>query len=705
MILTYLIVWIPLILLILFQTNASNQRIARQTQTEMEQQLRQTADEFAAILSSYTTNSITLGNTRCLRARAMLSDMESVRQGLEFLKSAVVYDRYSHDVFLYYNTEVAYSLKGYTTLSVYLKDYLKLNTPQAAARMLSEETSRAVPYWAGQDSGYLLIHCYHQNPSSVNYVLPFSGLRGILSRLASANIDYIELEFSGGERLLYACADGIRLVSREEGEGLDRTRYDQMERGFGGDPIFLRIYYQDAALYSDAHHLQRQNILLMALGAILSLCAAYLLSRQQLRRIRQLEETLSAAVISPDTKLHLPRKWDEYSGVRAILEQVQEKYSDLSDSRRLYQALLRQQTMKLLLHHLFPDQKELMHMLESGNAVLNEEYFCLGCVVWPKGGELPGEIGQMFESGLCCEENAAGMKVFCFLMELPNMDSDSALRGHLADRIRACHAPDAQEEILFSPVFRDIGLFHYAWQEMQQRIAHESDQSEDSQRMLSGESTDPSRIAPFLSAFKKGVMQEARCLLDQFCQYVEALAVSPSEKNTLRYDLLHQMMMLIHREMPERENDMQQRLEKINYLNGREFQAQMRILLQALGEETGSDAFVKAVEFIHANYQDYNLSADQVAEYGGFNKTYLSRLFKAHTNQSYIEYLTQVRMEKAHDLLLHTNLGVHEIVLQIGYLDDSSFRRKFRNMYGLSTSEFRQQYRGDGGPEEEGAEA
>lgn len=701
MILTYIIVWIPLILLNLFQTNANNQKIVQQAQEEIQNRLVQTAEDFSIILSKYESNSITMSNSKYLSARNMLSDMNSVREGLDFLKYGVAYDFYSHDVFIYYNTDVAYSIKGYTRLKVYLSSYLKLNAPDEAAAMLAEKADRIAAFWNGNESGYILVHCYNGNQSSVNYVLPFSGMKNILSRLASINIDYIELQFSNGESIHYVCHDGIRLVSVSESQTLEKNRFDQMDISFGADPITLRIYYQDTELYSDAHHFQRLNTLLMALGAILSIGAAYFLSRRQLKRIKRLEETISTAMISPDTKLQLPRRWDEYSGVRAAVRQAQEKYSDLSDSQQLYQALLRQQTLKLLLHHLFIDQKELAHMLESANAALNEEYFCLGAVIYPQDTEVPRGLWRLFDGGLCCEELLGNHRIFCFLMELPHIDSVSALRSEMAQRLQDEKMIAQDTEILFSLVFQDLGQAHYAWQEMEKRICKGNTAEENPRSISTADYPLNDLRRPFLAAFEKRIYQEARNLLDSFCQRVDILPGSAAEKNALRYDLLNQMMAVVHNRLPEKEEKIQAQLEKINYQDGKEFHHQLRALLQNMGEQTGSDAFVKAVEFIQANYQDCNMSADQVAKYGGFNKTYLSRLFKAHTNQSYIEYLTQVRMEKARDLLLNTNLGVHEIVLKIGYLDDSSFRKKFKSIYGMSTSEFRQQYRGESIPDDE----
>ena len=72
----------------------------------------------------------------------------------------------------------------------------------------------------------------------------------------------------------------------------------------------------------------------------------------------------------------------------------------------------------------------------------------------------------------------------------------------------------------------------------------------------------------------------------------------------------------------------------------------------------------------------------------------------------YIDYLTQVRMEKACQLLTETDMPIKEIVWQVGYIDDSSFRKKFKARYGIRLSDYRKENRPaeDAEPEEKAAD-
>ena len=107
-------------------------------------------------------------------------------------------------------------------------------------------------------------------------------------------------------------------------------------------------------------------------------------------------------------------------------------------------------------------------------------------------------------------------------------------------------------------------------------------------------------------------------------------------------------------------------------------------------ENTLSEKALKRVtEYIDANLGE-DLSLTQLAGIGGFNASYLSRLFK-HVHQVNItEYIYQKRMELAGRLLTTTGLKIQEIAVKTGYISSHSFARSFRGWYGVSPGEYRE---------------
>ncbi|XID90517.1 helix-turn-helix domain-containing protein [Paenibacillaceae bacterium WGS1546] len=99
----------------------------------------------------------------------------------------------------------------------------------------------------------------------------------------------------------------------------------------------------------------------------------------------------------------------------------------------------------------------------------------------------------------------------------------------------------------------------------------------------------------------------------------------------------------------------------------------------------------QAKEYIDANYTS-DLSLEQVAEAMGLKPQYFSRLFKTCSGITFIDYLTQLRIEKAKDMMGEPHLSLKCIGRSIGYRDPNYFSRVFRKTVGVSPSQFREQH-------------
>ena len=93
------------------------------------------------------------------------------------------------------------------------------------------------------------------------------------------------------------------------------------------------------------------------------------------------------------------------------------------------------------------------------------------------------------------------------------------------------------------------------------------------------------------------------------------------------------------------------------------------------------------------NYLDQHLQEDisleQMANIINVSPFYLSKLFKEEKGITFINFISDKRLEKARDLLEHSDLSIKEITSEIGYNDQNYFSRIFKNKYGLSPKEYR----------------
>lgn len=99
----------------------------------------------------------------------------------------------------------------------------------------------------------------------------------------------------------------------------------------------------------------------------------------------------------------------------------------------------------------------------------------------------------------------------------------------------------------------------------------------------------------------------------------------------------------------------------------------------------------KAQNYIHEHYAEPNISLDLVSSIAGLSPSYLGKLFKGATRQSFSEYLNNTRLEKAKDLLASTSETAARISEAVGIYNITYFSTLFKKKYGLTPSAFREQ--------------
>lgn len=94
-------------------------------------------------------------------------------------------------------------------------------------------------------------------------------------------------------------------------------------------------------------------------------------------------------------------------------------------------------------------------------------------------------------------------------------------------------------------------------------------------------------------------------------------------------------------------------------------------------------------QYIHLHYAE-DLSLNLLADLVYLNPKYLSNIFTQSTGCNLNKYIRRVRMEKACELLLDTNMKVSDISQAVGYPNPSYFCKTFQEIYGTTPDRFRQ---------------
>ena len=99
----------------------------------------------------------------------------------------------------------------------------------------------------------------------------------------------------------------------------------------------------------------------------------------------------------------------------------------------------------------------------------------------------------------------------------------------------------------------------------------------------------------------------------------------------------------------------------------------------------------QARAYVQQHYSE-PITLESVCEAAGFSASYFSALFKRETGENFVKYLTRVRIDRAKELLQHTNLSVAEICSRVGYNDLKHFTQTFKKETSLSPAQFRRLY-------------
>jgi two-component system response regulator YesN len=122
----------------------------------------------------------------------------------------------------------------------------------------------------------------------------------------------------------------------------------------------------------------------------------------------------------------------------------------------------------------------------------------------------------------------------------------------------------------------------------------------------------------------------------------------------------------------------------------------VRLALLEVTQGGASLAERKVLEFrtfVTEHYQDMELSIHEVSHRLAISPSYLSKILRRHLFRSFVEYVTEFRVERAKEMMAGTDLPAYEVAERVGYPDARYFSSIFKKQTGITPSEFRQQAR------------
>lgn len=100
----------------------------------------------------------------------------------------------------------------------------------------------------------------------------------------------------------------------------------------------------------------------------------------------------------------------------------------------------------------------------------------------------------------------------------------------------------------------------------------------------------------------------------------------------------------------------------------------------------------KVQDFIE-HHIGQSLSIEELSDIAGFSKYHFSRIFQGMLHESLAHYVNRIRLENSLFLLAHRiDKNMTDIAYELGYTDSAVFSRAFKNYYGISPREYRNEY-------------
>ncbi len=106
-------------------------------------------------------------------------------------------------------------------------------------------------------------------------------------------------------------------------------------------------------------------------------------------------------------------------------------------------------------------------------------------------------------------------------------------------------------------------------------------------------------------------------------------------------------------------------------------------------EDNHSKLVYNMIKRVQQQYSDTELSLSNLAEEFHLNTAYLGRIFKKETNNTFTNYLNEVRIEKAKELLIQTSYKGSELFKEVGFANYNYFYTVFKNEQAKSPMDYR----------------
>ena len=693
---------IPVLLVSILAVGVVTGKMKKLEEQATLRQLNNVLTELEQSYSNYYEESILLSEMEELLPYNIAKSVKDTREGIDVLQMKRHFDNRISNVFLGYGTESVYSSDGVSSKRVHFKSVLGCREESIARGLaVMESGEEYLTFLFKSDTVGYMMYSYPTREGmdgfvSVNFVVPFEQVREMFS--FSNEKQWYQLQAKDGSILAVSCdaLGNAYVLSQQETENrINNGRYNVFEETLYSQGMVIRLYYEDnfSSLDSGVYQIQLLNMILIVLGIMFSAMVSWFISKRRMNEILRLENIAKGDYSSCFTRTNA------YSHLQDIIINGLNASEELERSFCERETKLRDKTAYMIFHGMTNNINEAF--LELGFQAC-PEYFFVGAVS-AETRLNEGKLSSVLNECLHVHVIHESLEVVVFLYGLESGDGNRVQRRKIAGDIRNdIHQMGVGKvRIGMSQVYTDPLMIDCAYREALSVLDHVVNGGvndfcccwERVVREVTFFLPDASALQKLTEALHEKDFKEAK---KQFYHILHGCRVNECTAENrvyIRYAVVQRLVEYLNEENTVENTVFLKQCLNIDMGDEREFAQSVINIMKHCLETKEEDNFARMIKFIEHNYGRSDLTYEEVAAVGGVNKTYVSKLFRTRLGMSYIEYLTAVRMERTATLLRTTDYSINDIVRMVGYLDSSSFRRCFKEKYGISAADYRKRER------------
>lgn len=534
------------------------------------------------------------------------------------------------------------------------------------------------------------------------FVLDYQGQVVVHSKRSAIGSDFsaipaIEKILAGSYQLQQTEIDGVRY------------EFIAMACQYPGYYVVAQSVYQPQSKLT-AGILLAFPLAILAL-CMLCMCVSYMVGRKMFSPLRSLvssirrdELALSLEQDSGDELQYLKRYYNHISAYVERLKNREEKNLIVKN------LLLGNSVQPLLLEKqiLYPGSDYcaiLIYMLEDAEWESLSDYY-----QWQN--SISEAISQAFQNiGQCSWLEMDFHRMLFLLTQTPEQHKNQDLFSQVTNALQRMMEPLFANRVLVYAAYNSsdedlLALYRNMDGRLRTALCLNSNPNKSGNIYLFRSGEDHRGSVPQLSELVQQVVRQVQqeerdVYLQELNRLLDAMAELPWEEFTKQLNLLAEAVVSIGDAIPETAmaaSKLQQLRAKIQQAHERQALLDCFLLLydeivlqrQKINGHSAFHTMEYAVSLLKANYSDCELNMTALAKKLNVSPSYFGKLFHDHTGKTVSDYLTELRMERARELLLQNpERSIVQIAADVGYPSPSYFATKFKKHFGVSPSSLR----------------